>query len=352
MRVTLIQSRTLRAFTRVAARSIQAPCAVGSPRQHARDALPGTTRSGRGAVGNAIRVTLVTTIAHLFLSACANTRVEQVQAAKPAVHDPAAAAPAAVADATPTQAPSSTLGTTSSTDSASIPPSQEASPNESAPQSTDANQEKDTPGKIIDPKDGYFDVSRFLDSRRGLLPFAMPITEPAVGYGAAAALVFFETPPRAIQTANGTRVIPPNTTAIAGFATENGSWGALAAHLHTWDEGRYRYIVAAGYASLNLDWFGRSDEFEGRSFSYNFAGTVVYQKFTTKIGDSDFFAGPIQRLLVTKTAFDNAASLPPIGMTNDEEHSTVSGLGLALAYDTRNSYFSPTRGTKAILNYT
>lgn len=220
-----------------------------------------------------------------------------------------------------------------------------------APQSTSAAEDSRSSDALIDSKDGWFDISRFLDSRVGFFPVVFPITEPAVGYGGGGALAFFHTPPRAIETENGTRVVPPIATIVLGAATDNGSWGAGGAHMHNWDDGSIRYTVGGGYASLNLDWFGHSNEFAGQSFSYNIAGAALFQKLVFKLGDSDFFLGPTQRLLTTTTKFNDAASLPP-DITPAEQDTTVSGLGIAFAYDTRNSYFSPTRGTRASLDFT
>jgi len=45
--------------------------------------------------------------------------------------------------------------------------------------------------KFIDPKDGKFDTSDWLLHHRGFLPVPVIITEPAVGYGGGAALLFF-----------------------------------------------------------------------------------------------------------------------------------------------------------------
>src|SRR5262245_43756153 len=42
--------------------------------------------------------------------------------------------------------------------------------------------------------DGWFDVSDFLDKKYGFLPLLVPITEPAVGYGAAGGLAFIDQP--------------------------------------------------------------------------------------------------------------------------------------------------------------
>lgn len=46
------------------------------------------------------------------------------------------------------------------------------------------------PSKFFDPQDGWFDVSSFLSTAYGFIPLVLPITEPAVGYGAGAGLIF------------------------------------------------------------------------------------------------------------------------------------------------------------------
>ena len=43
-----------------------------------------------------------------------------------------------------------------------------------------------------DPEDGAIDLSGWLASRTGVLPIPVPITEPAVGYGGALAIVKFQ----------------------------------------------------------------------------------------------------------------------------------------------------------------
>jgi hypothetical protein len=40
---------------------------------------------------------------------------------------------------------------------------------------------------LYDAQDGWLDLSGFLDTAYGFVPLVMPITEPAVGYGALAA---------------------------------------------------------------------------------------------------------------------------------------------------------------------
>jgi len=211
------------------------------------------------------------------------------------------------------------------------------------------------PSLIIDAEDGAFDISDFLSSRTGFLPLVMPVTEPAVGYGLAGALAFFHDKPRVVQTPEGPRVVPPNVTAVGGMATENDSWAAFAGHMHQWQDGRIRYAIGGGYGSLNLDWFGQGDAFDGRAFSYELDAWAEVQKLTFKLGDSDFFLGAKQRFLSTETRFDAGNSPPPLGsqlgIQPAELDGDVSGLGAVLTYDTRNSLFSPTRGTKGSLGW-
>lgn len=53
-------------------------------------------------------------------------------------------------------------------------------------------KESGMPSRVYDTEDGWFDLSEFLDTTYGFVPVVMPITEPAVGYGAVGALVFID----------------------------------------------------------------------------------------------------------------------------------------------------------------
>jgi hypothetical protein len=45
--------------------------------------------------------------------------------------------------------------------------------------------------QFTDPQDGEFDVSEWLLEKKGFLPVPILITEPAIGYGGGAALLWF-----------------------------------------------------------------------------------------------------------------------------------------------------------------
>src|SRR5688572_15215184 len=52
------------------------------------------------------------------------------------------------------------------------------------------------PSLFREAETGDFDVSGFLSSKQGFLPIAVPITEPAVGYGLSLGLSFFHDKPK------------------------------------------------------------------------------------------------------------------------------------------------------------
>ena len=100
---------------------------------------------------------------------------------------------------------------------------------------------------FISEEDGWVDISGFLDTQFGFLPIAAPISEPAVGYGAAAALTFMG------RRTGGRR---PDITAIGGFGTANGTWGGFAADSRYWLDEHLQTFGGLLYASMNLDYYG------------------------------------------------------------------------------------------------
>jgi len=121
------------------------------------------------------------------------------------------------------------------------------------------------PDQFVDPTDGQFDTSEWLLRKEGFLPVPIIITEPAVGYGGGAALVFFHGKRDQEHDPDDPtpRRLPPNVTAVFGAATENGTWAAGGMHFGSWKEDRIRYLGGAGYANVNASFFrgGHSIEF-------------------------------------------------------------------------------------------
>src|SRR5512139_3583060 len=104
------------------------------------------------------------------------------------------------------------------------------------------------PSKFRSAEDGWVDVSGFLDEAYGFLPVVIPITEPAVGYGAAGGLTFISKPLSEAQAGFGR----PNITIVGGLETENGTWGALAGDVRHWFNDRLETQAGLVCASANL----------------------------------------------------------------------------------------------------
>jgi hypothetical protein len=103
----------------------------------------------------------------------------------------------------------------------------------------DSTQVKKKKLSLRDPEDGALDLSAFLLEHNGVLPVLIPITEPAVGYGGGAALLYFHKRKKKYDS-----YVPPNMSGVVGLGTENRTWGAGAFHSHIFGENRVRTVTA------------------------------------------------------------------------------------------------------------
>jgi len=195
--------------------------------------------------------------------------------------------------------------------------------------------------KLRSPEDGWLDLSGFLDGAYGFVPVAAPITEPAVGYGGALGLTFIGKLPKEGRAGFNR----PSLTAVAGALTENGTWAAAGVDLRQWMDDRLQTLVVLVDASVNLDFhgIGASGALEDRPLAYNLApiGGLVQAKY--RLGGSRTWAGLNYMLAETKVAFGVAAETP--GLPAAEGRSRVGGLTPSLTFDSRDSIFTPGRGT-------
>lgn len=190
-------------------------------------------------------------------------------------------------------------------------------------------------------EDGWLDVSGFLDEKYGFLPIVLPITEPAVGYGAGSGLAFISSPLGGGKDGHAR----PNISAAGGFGTENGSWGAFAGDMRYWLDGRLQTLAGVMYASVNLDFYGVGDDpaLANNSLRYNLepVGGLLQAKY--RLGESRVWAGLGYAFASTDVSFDAPAGTP--GLPSFRNESNVGGLTPSLTYDSRDTIFTPTRGS-------
>jgi len=104
----------------------------------------------------------------------------------------------------------------------------------------------------IDPRDGCVDLASFIEHPADFLPLVVPITEPALGYGAVVAAVLLD--PR--EHAGSAGWARPNVTVVGGMLTEDGSEGLFAANSTLWGDGDIQTLVGVGSFGLELGLYG------------------------------------------------------------------------------------------------
>jgi len=193
----------------------------------------------------------------------------------------------------------------------------------------------------VSPDDGWPDASPFLDSSYGFLPILVPITEPAVGYGAAGGLAFIDKPPGGGEAGFGR----PNITMLGGLATENGTWGALVGDLRHWKGDRLQTLAAVLYVSANLDFYGIGDDptlEHGLRYNLEPKGFLLRAKY--RIGPrARTWAGLGYMYSATDVAFEAPEST--LGLPDYDKRADLGGITPSLSFDSRDNFFTPLKGT-------
>jgi hypothetical protein len=194
--------------------------------------------------------------------------------------------------------------------------------------------------KLFDAQDGWLDVSGFLDTTYGFVPVVAPITEPAVGYGAVGALVFIDRNP----PAEGQGFVRPNIAAVGGLATENGTSGLFAAHLGTWMDGRLHTLLGVADADVNLEFFGLGASpgaQSGLDYTVTARGGVAGGSY--RIGHHPLWVGLRYAQAQTQARLHDSR-FEQSGVTAGDLHLRLAALAPSLTLDTRDNFFTPTRG--------
>jgi hypothetical protein len=199
---------------------------------------------------------------------------------------------------------------------------------------------------VTDDEDGRFDVSEMLFfSPYSFLPIPILITEPAVGYGAGLAPVWFHQKP---DPSTG-QLVPPSVSLLAGFGTNDGSRGGGGGHFHSWKQDTWRLRGFAGRVSLDLESAGVSTEADGdRTFEYSLDSTLLLLEGSRKIL-------PRTRLGLRYLYLDSDVGIGGGDPSSDRSisgDSAIGGLGIFLDFDSRDNVMSPTRGHRVELRPT
>jgi hypothetical protein len=203
-------------------------------------------------------------------------------------------------------------------------------------------------GPFTDPEDGAFDASEWLLDRKGFQPVPIIVTEPAIGYGAGAALLFFRESLRESrkQSAGRERLTPPDIYGVALAATENGTSFAGAFGMVTFGDEYWRWRGGLGRPDVNIDFYGAGGELGTGDFKigYNLKGWMSSQQLMRRVGESENFVGARWMYLDLEARFDLSRPQPPL--LPAERTARSSGLGLFFEHDSRDNIFTASRGWK------
>lgn len=192
------------------------------------------------------------------------------------------------------------------------------------------------------PRDGQLDVSGFIDQAYGFLPIVVPVTEPAVGYGAAAAVAFIDRRDADLGGAGkGEENRRPNISVIGGLATENGTQGVFAFDSRYWLDDRLQTQAGAIRTSVNLDYYGVGDQAlrSRRETSYTLDLDALLLQGKYRPGEARIWLGLAYLLADTRASRDVARYLEGTG-----RNVRLGGLNASVTYDSRDNIFTPTRG--------
>ena len=205
-----------------------------------------------------------------------------------------------------------------------------------------AAEEESVLDKLFDPRDGCFDLSRFLDEPAGFVPLVVPITEPALGGGAALVPIFID------QPEGGGR---PNISAIGVMRTTNDSEALFGGVSRYFFDQRLKIVAGAADASINLDFYGlgeRLDELE-----YNLDATVGILGGEWKLGkESAWRAGLRYTYAEVDASLSGFKPILPKPLFGEGINYVVSSLRTAVTYDSRDNVFTPTSGIVSDLSLT
>lgn len=202
--------------------------------------------------------------------------------------------------------------------------------------------QKDTSKMFIDNDDGAIDLSKFLDSPHGFVPFPIIITQPAVGYGGGLGILFIKD-----KKKKSLKRQMPVIAGVAGAGTQNKTWLVGAFYFNTWKDDKIRYVGVAAKTYVNMTYYGNNSKlFEKYPVKFNMDAWFLMQRLQFRIKETNLFIGAQYTFYDTKNSIDTLPDKPLINklIRKLDTKSTVSMLTLIVNYDSRNNIFSANKG--------
>jgi len=186
------------------------------------------------------------------------------------------------------------------------------------------------------------------DEAGKFLPLPLFITEPAIGEGLGAALIYFHGEDRkeglkvstAREVSRTTRRSkpPPTATGIFGAYTNNDTAALGIGHSNSFMQDRYRLLAATADARINSSFF-----IADSAFDFTLDGNLLYANLKRRLGDSSGFVGFTSSYADAGVNFKTDLGAFKDVPLLDFDFIDV-GFALSLIYDTRDNTLAPARG--------
>lgn len=194
-----------------------------------------------------------------------------------------------------------------------------------------------------DSLDNKLDLSDWVLTANGFIPFPSIITEPALGNFGGALFAVFVDPNTPYRDSVDGKVIEtrakPNIFGAGGAYTANGTWVLGAAAGGVIKKWRSNFRLATGYADVNLEFYRAFENFGEKKFEFNIKTIPFSGQLIKQFGRSNWFAGLNYLFLKTELGRTNAEFHEP-----KDVESVVSRPGILIEYDSRDNIFTPDKG--------
>jgi hypothetical protein len=192
------------------------------------------------------------------------------------------------------------------------------------------------------------------DTGGKFLPIPIIITEPAIGEGLGAGLVYFHADPGSdrkrlttaaeLNRADRKQTPPPTATGMFGFYTNNDTTGFGLGHSRTFKEDTWRLTALLADAKINATYY-----IADIPFGFSLEGTIAFARVKRRFGNSNLFVGFATSMLDSDMTF-------PIDPPGNNDDPLIPGIGfkdvgasVSFLYDSRDDTMMPASGQFAEL---
>jgi hypothetical protein len=148
-----------------------------------------------------------------------------------------------------------------------------------------------------------------------------------------------------IHRLDTTLTVKPSTAAIAGFASENGSWGVMGIEVARFAGDDWRVRGLASYMDLRYDYFGIGSSAGDSGVSVPLEQTLFMATgaLLRRVVGQLYLGASVMWMTTTVSLRDTAGTgLPAVPDQGDEQ---LFAPGLQAEYDTRDNDYWPNRGS-------